>query len=146
MSYINQYTKRIYGGPGDQAGRTLTGMNSQTLPELLVVSATLNARKFWGPIKNGHLSIHLANITASGATSTFTVWYSNLPEPDPAVDAHWVQDTSIAAVDLTIVANTFINIGNVDACWVRLKPNVVTSAGTVWCWVRAEGVDHGSVA
>jgi hypothetical protein len=139
MSYIGSDAIRIYGC-ADQQTRSHSDPNSQTVPETLTVSATANARKFKGPKRNGHLSIQWTNVTASGATSAATVWYSNLPEPDPTVDAHWWQDTGITSIDLTTTATvTFVNLGNVFAEWVRIKPNVVTSAGTAYCWVRVEG-------
>jgi hypothetical protein len=70
------------------------------------------------------------------------VWYSNLPNPDPTVDAHWVQDTGITSIDLSVVANTFLNIGNVNAEWVRFK--VTRSSGTIalYLWARVEGADN----
>lgn len=143
MSYINAYTKRLYGTTvGDQAARAQLGTSNQSELETLTVSATANARSFKGPQRNGHFSMHIRNGTASGATSNLTLWYSNLPNPDPAVDTDWVQDTTFTTIDLT-VANTsyFINVGNVNAEHVRLKPNVATSAGSMYAWVRVEGVE-----
>jgi hypothetical protein len=133
---------RLFGGAADTDGRQEATSQTQRNAELLTVSATANARMVKGPKTNGHFSYHLRNVTASGATSAFTVWYSNLPDPDPTLDADWVQDTTITSVDLTVVANTFINVGNVNAEWVRFKPVVVTSAGTITLFVRVEGINN----
>lgn len=144
MSFINAFTKRIYGGTvgADQAARAQMGTSNQSILETLTVSATANARAFKGPQRNGHFSAHIRNGAASGATSAITLWYSNLPNPDPAVDTDWVQDTTFTTIDMT-VANTsyFVNVGNVNAEWVRIKPSVVTSAGSMYAWVRTEGVE-----
>lgn len=142
MALTNSTVKRIYGGAADQGGRNTADNTTQRVPELLVVSATANARMIKGPKNNGHFSFFLRNVAASGATSAFTVWYSNLPDPDPTSDADWVQDTSITSIDLTLVANNFVNVGNVNAEWIRFKPVVVTSAGTMFMFTRVEGVDN----
>jgi hypothetical protein len=62
-------------------------------------------------------------------------------DPDVTNDAHWVQDAAIASLDLSVVANTFVNIGNVNAEHVRFK--VTRSSGTInlVLWVRSEGVE-----
>lgn len=94
-----------------------------------------------GPKGSGNWSAHIGNLVASGATSALTVWYSNLPEPDVTNDAHWVQDIGIAAVDLTAVANTMISKAGCAAEWIRFKPAVAASGGTMFLWYRAEGLD-----
>ncbi len=135
MSYIGQETVMLFGAGGDQNARSSAGKNHQNIPELLTVTTS---RVLTGPPHNGHYSLHIKVAAGSGPTGTLTVWYSNLPAPDPAVDADWVQDTSIAAVDLAVVANTFLNIGNVTAAHVRVK--ATRSAGTISLivWGRVE--------
>ena len=83
------------------------------------------------------------NAEGGVTTSALTLWYSNLPNPDPTVDSDWVQDTTFTTIDLTVAATSyFVNVGNVNAEWVRVKPSVVTSAGTgIYVWVRSEGVE-----
>ena len=139
---VNHTTYRIYGGAADTDGRQQASDTTQRQPETLQVSATANARMFKGPKANGHWSMFFRNVTASGATSTLTIWYSNLPNPDPTSDADWVQDASIAAVDLTAVGNTMLNVGNVNAEWIRVKPVCVTTAGTCFAYIRSEGEQH----
>ena len=139
MSVSNVMVYRLYGGAADTDGRQVAGSTSQRVAEALTVSATANARMFHGPKVNGHWSAFIRNVSASGATSALTVWYSNLPDPDPTSDADWVQDTSITSIDLTVVGNTFLNVGNVNAEWIRFKPNVATSAGTIFAFIRVEG-------
>ena len=141
---LSPIVKRLYGGGSDQAARTTQPSEANSrVGEALVVSTTANARMFKGPQQNAHFSIHVRNLTASGAASTITWWYSNLPNPDPAVDSDWVQDTSITAIDLTVANATYmVNVGNVNAEWIRVKPSVAVSAGTLYAYTRVEGVDN----
>lgn len=140
MSYINAYVKCIFGRDlaGDQAARAMSGKTAQTQVENV---AATTSRKMKGPQRNGHFSYHLSVAAGSSPVGTLTVWYSNLPDPDETNDAHWVQDTSIASVDLSVVANTFVNVGNVNAEHVRFK--VTRSSGTIalYLWARVEGVE-----
>lgn len=145
MSYIQTQSKRIYGGKvsqGDASALAQFNATNQLDGEPLQVSTTANNRRLKGPKRTGHFSYFVRNGAASGAGSTFTVWYSNLPDPDPTNDTHWVQDASIASIDLT-VANTsyFVNVGNVFAEWIRFKPSVLVSAGDLVVWSRVEGVE-----
>lgn len=92
MSYIGSATRRVFGVSSLQVTRDTTsaGKNSQLVPEVLTVAAV--CRKTKGPLGrgSGQWSLHIQNPAASGATSTLTVWYSNMPEPDETNDAHWV--------------------------------------------------------
>jgi hypothetical protein len=65
-----------------------------------------------------------------------------LPNPDLTSDADWVQDTTVTSIDLSVVANTFVNVGNVNAEHVMVK--VLRTSGTISLivWARAEGVDN----
>lgn len=140
MSYINSFVKCVFGrtvGP-DQAARAMSGSNGQTMKEQ---SAVAVSRAIKGPQRNGHFSFHYSIGAGSGPTGTLTVWYSNLPDPDPSVDAHWVQDTSIAAIDLAVVANGFVNVGNVNAEHIRFKANRTAGTVELFLWARVEGVE-----
>ena len=123
----------------DPLARASSGPNAQTIKELV---AATTGRRVRGPSQNGHFSYHLMVAAGTAPVGTLTIWYSNLPDPDPTNDAHWVQDTSIASVDLSVVANTFINVGNVNAEFVRFK--VTRSGGTIelGLYARVEGEDN----
>ena len=77
-------------------------------------------------------SLHVSVVTASGATSALSFDYSNLPDPDPENDEHW-EGSGISNIDLTAVAQTLVS-GTTPVQWVRVKPAVATSAGTIWAW------------
>lgn len=49
-----------------------------------------------------------------------------------------MQDASISAIDLTVVGSTFVTVGNCHAEWVRIKPVVATTAGSIVVWVRTD--------
>lgn len=106
-----------------------------------MVHATSNARKFKGPKNGGRWSAHVNVTAASGATSAMTFGYSNLPDPDPAVDAHW-KDSGVTSIDLTATGVTFVMKSDVCAEWIRCFPVVVTSAGAMYVWTRVDGVDN----
>ncbi len=139
MSNVTSTVHRIFGHP-DAIGRLNVEANGQTLAETLAVGTT--ARRFRGPKANGHFSIHARVASAAGATSVLTFWYSNLPDPDVDTEGHWVQDTGIADIDLTSVATNFVNVGNVNAEWIRAKAVVATTTGTAYMYTRVEGVDN----
>ena len=140
MSYINSYVKCLFGRTiaADQAARALAGSAAQTLGENVAVTTS---RKTKGSQRNGHYSYRAIVGAGSSPVGTLTIWYSNLVDPDVTNDAHWVQDAAIASLDLSVVANTFVNIGNVNAEHVRFK--VTRSSGTInlVLWVRSEGVE-----
>jgi hypothetical protein len=77
---------RIYGATGAPGA---AGRGAPTVVEALAVSLTTNARRYK---LGGHSgwSAMFRNGGASGATSVLRVEYSNLPDPNPATDAHWV--------------------------------------------------------
>ena len=140
MANSGATVQKVFGGPSDQGARDQISSTTQLLPEALVVGST--SRKIRGPKANGHFSIHVRNLTASGATSTMTFWYSNLPDPSETDDTHWIQETLITAIDLTVIGNTFYNVGNVNAEWIRIKTVAVTTAGTLYAYSRVEGSDN----
>ena len=141
MSYINSYVKCLFGRTvsPDQAARALAGSAAQTLGENITATTS---RKTKGPQLNGHYSYHAIVGAGSSPVGTLTIWYSNLVDPDETNDAHWVQDAAIASLDLSVVANTFVNVGNVNAEHVRFK--VTRTSGTInlVLWVRSEGVEN----
>ncbi len=103
-------TKRLYGyNTNDDARRQATNPSVQAIGEVLPVHATANARRFRGPGANGMWSAHVVVTAVAGATSALTVWYSNLPDPDPTVDAQWSEVTAITDVDLTALGGTMLS-------------------------------------
>lgn len=142
MSSPTSHVRRTYGVSSNADDRArATNESQQLLGETLTVSATANARRFKGPKRGGHFSLFTRNLGASGATSLLTLWYSNLPDPDPAVDSHWVQDAAFTAIDLTVADTSYFhNVGNVYAEWIRVKPVVASSAGALVQWMKTE--DH----
>lgn len=128
----------IYGGQGDQAGRSGINSSAQLLGEALAVGTY--GRRARGP--RGHLAqftAHYAMSSAAGAGSAMTVWYSNLPNPDPDTDGHWVQDTVIGSLALTATTPALIVGTNKMYDWVRYKVVIGTSQGSLWLYHRAEG-------
>lgn len=140
MSYINSFVRCLFGRTvgADQAARANSGSNGQRVKEQVAVTTS---RAMKGPQRNGHFSYHLQVGTGSSPVGTLTVWYSNLPEPDPTSDADWVQDTGIASVDLSVAANTFVNVGNVNAEHVRFKVTRTSGTLELSLWARVEGVE-----
>jgi hypothetical protein len=141
MSYIGSYARMLFGGTvgGDQPGRASGGSAHQNISESVVATTR---RSIKGPQRNGHYSLHVKNAAGSAPVGNLTVWYSNLPNPDLTSDADWVQDTTVTSIDLSVVANTFVNVGNVNAEHVMVK--VLRTSGTISLivWARAEGVDN----
>lgn len=141
MSYIGSYARMLYGGSAtaDANARASGGAQHQNILESVILT---QRRTMKGPTRNGHFSLHVKNGAGSSPVGNLTVWYSNLPNPDASADTDWVQDTTITTVDLSIVANTFINVGNVNAEHVMVK--VTRTSGTIALvvWARSEGVDN----
>ena len=140
MSYINSFVKRLFGGTvgADQAARAQTGTSSQLIGENITATTS---RKTKGPQRNAHLSYHGVIGAGSAPSATLTVWYSNLPDPDETNDAHWVQDTTIAAQSLNAAGSFFGNLGNVNAEHVRFKVTYTSGTINLVLWVRSEGVE-----
>lgn len=127
MSYIGSQVKMLFGGPGDDFGRASGGSNHQLIPESIVAST---GRATLGP-QNGlsnAISVHVIVSAGSSPVGTLTMWESNLPNPDPNNDAHWVQNAGFAAIDLSVVANTFRTVVT-SANMVRFK--VTRTSGTI---------------
>lgn len=122
---------RLYGFSATEELRQLAGYDNQTIAEALTVSLTANARRLR---LDGHAGwsafINVASV--SGAASVLRIGYSNLPDPDPEDDAHWV-DSGLTTVDLTATGAS-IRTATAPYMWVRFKPECVTSAGSIYLW------------
>lgn len=140
MSVFNSFVKCIFGRSvtDDVRARSQGGSNAQTIKEQVTADTS---RVIKGPQRGGHFSYHLSVGAGSAPVGTLTVWYSNLPNPDPTSDADWVQDTTIGSVDLSVVANTFQNAGNVSAEHIRFKVTRTSGTLELFLWARVEGVD-----
>ena len=144
-------SRRIFGGKetapttgSARYARPLFEPEDQAVAETLTV-ATIN-RMFPGPGQSQHpagggvWSYHVNNVSPSGATSTLKFYFSNLPDPDPTDATHW-KDSGITAIDLTAVAVSFATRTADFPLWILAQAVVVTSAGTIWAYVRTDGVD-----
>jgi hypothetical protein len=52
-----------------------------------------------------------------------------------------VEDTNITDIDLTATGPTLIKQEGCHVEWIRFKPAVASSAGAMYLWYRAEGID-----
>lgn len=148
MSRPNSKVRRIFGGKESAPAtgtsltyqRALTNPGDQAVAETLPVGTTY--RRFPGPA--GHhawWSYHINVVTAAGATSTLTFWYSNLPDPDPTDATHWI-DSGISSLDLTSTsADIFATIADKAPAWIMAKAVVANSTGTIWGYVRTADID-----
>lgn len=137
MSINTAVSLLIYGGtPGDQAARASTNPSTQTQGETLAVNSY--GRRARGPRKGGRFSFHGAAPSAGGAGSQLTIGYSLLPDPDPTLDAHWV-DSGIAPIVLTTTTPFLTPVTDKVVEWVRYKVVIATSGGTFWLYHLAEG-------
>lgn len=93
MSYIGSFTRRIFGH-GNQVDPSGINQNKEE------TFAATTSRVMKGPRVGGHFSFHAkVGAGAGGPAGALTVWYSNLPNPNPDTDADWVQDSAIASID-----------------------------------------------
>lgn len=138
MSVNTAVSLLVFGGAaaGDQAARASTNPSTQLVGETLSVAT--HGRRVRGPRSNGLFSYHAAMTAVGGAGSAFTVWYSNLPDPDPAVDGHWV-DSGIAPVALTALTPFLGAVTDKLVEWVRYKAVIGTTPGSFWLYHLAEG-------
>lgn len=142
MANSNQVT-RIFGGKYPQVSgdytRPLLNPANQTDVETLAVGTT--RRLFRGPKGSSNSwSYHVNVVGAAGATSTLKFYYSDLPNPDPTVAAHW-KDSGITAIDLASAAVSFATKTGDFPEWIMAEAVVATSTGTVWAYVRSHGND-----
>lgn len=138
MSYIGAFSKMLFGADGTQNARASGGSNHQLIPESIV---TTTSRITKGPQRFGQWSAQLIVGAGTVPVGNLTVWYSNLPAPDPDVDGHWSQILTIAAVDLSVPGTPFLDISNTFPEWIRFK--VTRTSGTInlVLWARANGVE-----
>jgi len=68
-------------------------------------------------------------------TGTFTLWYSNVPNPNTANDNDWVQDTGFPATNPAGSASkAFVSVTGTAALRVRLKYVNASGSGTLVTW------------
>lgn len=134
MSYIGSQVKMLFGAGGDQAALASAGSNHQLIPELIT---TTQGRAVVGA-QDGNAFYSFHAIVAAGAApvGNLTVWYSNLPNPDPANDAHWVQDAGVTAIDLSVVANTFKTVAAAGPDHIRFKVTRTSGTISLILWVK----------
>lgn len=141
MSAINSSVVMLFGGTGDAGFRASANKNNQGKAESL---AAVTRRVCKGPKRNGGMSIMFICDSSSGVTSAtgFSVWYSNLPEPDATADTDWVQDTTIGiALALTATGKTLLSLAGRQAEWVMVKADVTAGTAGVRVFARSEGVE-----
>lgn len=91
-------------------------------------------RKLKGNPCTGRYSF--TGIPAGTFTGSATVWYSSLPNPDPAVDSHWWQDTDIGTLTLTSGTTFGKAVGNAAVSHVRFVVTVATGTAQLSLWVE----------
>lgn len=104
--------------------------------DLTGVSVTGTSTYYSTPFSadNGRpVSLHL--VWTSTPTGTFTLWYSNKPNPSLADDTDWVQDTTWSPTNPAGSASkAFYTIGNLTAVRCRVKYVNASSSGTIIGW------------
>lgn len=137
MSYIGSQVKMLFGGPGDDTARASAGSAHQLIPESLVATV---GRAIVGPQDgNAFYSFHAIVGAGTAPVGTLTVWYSNLPNPDPNNDAHWVLDATVTSIDLAVVANTFKTVPSVLADHIRFKVTRTSGTISLILWLKVNG-------
>jgi hypothetical protein len=140
MSALNAYVRRIFGGKSGDAEEGARRYNAQNQVDGETLGVATHSRMFKGPQRNGNWSYQGKAVTAFGASSTLKFYYSDLPNPDPTVAAHWV-DSGITALDLTSTATFFATVTGKFPEWIKAEVVGQTSGGTFYLWVRSEGVE-----
>ena len=98
------------------------------------LDSTTNATVYSSTISTKYApnwSIHYqwTKVGGTGATSTITLWASNIREPDASDDTDWVQNTDVTFTDpADDSGKALIEVGNSGAKHYRLK--IVTASGT----------------
>jgi hypothetical protein len=139
MSYIGSQVKMLFGAGGDQLARSSAGSNHQLIPELLT---TTTSRAVIGPQSdsNGY-SVHVVVGTGTSPVGTLSIQYSNLPNPDPAVDAHWGPNdpnafgTATPTLDLSVAGSTF-RVNTAIANSIRFKVTRASGTISLILWVK----------
>lgn len=144
MSFYNTQLVMLYGGGANltniNVNQTIS-VNNQLQAETVGVGST--RRTIAGPNAGGRFSLQVFVDSAAGATSTLTVWYSNLTAPSTTDDTAWTQDLTIGSIALDTTTSKFANVGNVDAEWIMVKATAVASSGNIRVIARVEGTTHG---
>lgn len=106
--------------------------------ESLATSGTPYARRIDGSKVGGRYS--LTNIASGTFTATMTIWYSNLPSPDPDVIGDWWQDTSVGSSGtITLTAGTSgLAVGNAHVPWVLIRVTVTSGTLVLSQWYSRE--------
>lgn len=142
-SVRNARSRRIFGGaiaqPAGRYDRQLLNNEDQATAEALAVGT--HRRVFPGPKGLDNWSYFVSVTGAAGAASSLKFYFSNLPNPDPTVAAHW-KDSGIAAIDLTAVAETFATRSGDYPEWVMAEAVVAVSGGSMLAYVRVAGMDE----
>lgn len=141
---MNTRTRRIFGGALPQVStryeRPLDNVTDQAVAEALAVGT--HRRVFPGPRKAGRSwSYHINPTAAAGAASALSFKYSNLPDPDPTNADHWV-DSGITPIDLTATTDSFATVVDKAPVWIMAEAVIAVSGGSLWGYVRAEGVEE----
>jgi hypothetical protein len=137
MSYIGSQVKMLYGAGGDALALASAGSNHQNTPELITAN---QFRVAVGPQDGqGFYSFHAKVAAGAAPVGSLTVWYSNLPNPNPALDSDWVQDAGVTAIDLSVVANTFKTVPSVIADHIRFKVAFTSGTISLILWYKANG-------
>jgi hypothetical protein len=137
VSFIGSQVKMLFGGPGDALGRASAGANHQLIPELRTAT---DGRAFVGPQDGtaNAVSIHVIVGAGTAPVGSLTLWESNLPNPDPTIDAHWVLNTGFASIDMAVAASTFRTVAT-SANAIRLKNTVTSGTHSLIVWVKGPG-------
>lgn len=138
MSYIGAFSKMLFGADGTQNARASGGANHQLIPESIVTTTSRITR---GPQRFGQWSAQAFVGAGTAPVGTLTVWYSNLPNPNPDLDAHWSPIAGIASIDLAVPATPFIDIASAFPEWIRFKVTRTSGTISLVLWVRASGVE-----
>lgn len=112
-------------------GSAFDGSNQMELGEAVTGAATFYGLKVRLPRRDGRFSVHLG--WTGTPTGTFTLWFSNLPNPGEADDSDWVQDTTWAPTNPAGSAGkSFVTTGNLAGEWVRVKYVNASGTGTLY--------------
>jgi hypothetical protein len=133
---------RVFGGKPAATATTnpLLNPSDQVVPETVAAGAT-HRRVVMGPLGDGaHWSYHVRITTAGGATSSVKAFYSNLPDPDPTNADHW--GAAEFTIDGAVAATSIATLGSKSPAWIKLEAQAVTSAMSLWGYVRVNGVDE----
>lgn len=142
-SNINTNVLMVYGG-STSGVQVAPQSGIQNTPENVT---TTTRRVIRGPKGYRGLSIDLRCDSSAGVTSAtgFTLWYSNMPEPDATSDADWHQDTSIGTsglmLALTTTGKAFFDLADRRAVWFMIKADVTAGAAGVRVFVNCDGVE-----